>query len=99
MRVALSGDGNTMVATSPNEDSNAKGINGNQKDDSAQEAGAAYSYIRTGNTWAYQTYFKGADNKEFDELGSSVALSKDGRTMAVGARNAGTSGAVYIFTR
>jgi hypothetical protein len=98
-RVALSGDGNLMVATAPNEDSSARGIGGNQKEDSAQEAGAAYLFSRAGLTWGAPLYFKSADNKQFDEFGSSVALSRDGRTMAVGARFAGTAGAVYIFSR
>jgi len=99
VRVALSGDGNTLVATAPNEDSAAKGIGGNQKDDSADEAGAAYVFNRTGTAWGSSLYFKGADNKKFDEFGSSAALSRDGRTMAVGARFANTTGVVYIFTR
>jgi hypothetical protein len=99
VRVALSGDGNTLVASAPNEDSAAKGIGGNQKDDSADEAGAAYVYERTGSTWNAPLYFKSSDNKKFAEFGSSVALNKDGRTMAVGARFAGGGGAVYIFTR
>jgi len=99
VRVALSGDGNTFVATAPNEDSAAKGIGGNQKDDSAQEAGAAYLFSRTGAAWNNPLYFKGADNKQFDEFGSAVALSRDGRIMVVGARFAGGDGAVYIFNR
>ena len=98
-RVALSGDGNTMVATAPNEDSASRGIGGDQKDDSAQEAGAAYIFSRTGAAWGAPLYFKGADNKQFDEFGSAVALSKDGRTMAVGARFADTAGVVHIFSR
>jgi hypothetical protein len=98
-RVALSGDGNTMVAAAPNEDSAAKGIGGNQQDDSAQEAGAAYVFTRTGVTWGAPLYLKSADNKQFDEFGSSAALSRDGRTMAVGARIADKTGAVYVFSR
>lgn len=97
--VALSGDGNTFVAAAPNEDSAAKGIGGNQQDDSAQEAGAAYVFTRTGNAWGASLYLKGADNRQFDEFGSSVALSRDGRIMAVGARFADKAGAVYIFSR
>ncbi|NIW25309.1 MAG: integrin, partial [Gammaproteobacteria bacterium] len=40
-RLELSGDGNTLVAGAQLEDSNATGINGEQDDDSAQEAGVA----------------------------------------------------------
>jgi hypothetical protein len=99
VRVALSGDGNTMIATAPNEDSNAKGIDGNQKNDSAQEAGAGYVFARTGTSWGAPLYLKGADNKQFDEFGSAAALSRDGRTLAVGARFVDSAGAVYIFSR
>lgn len=56
---------------------------------------------------------KGSNNEAFDEFGSSVALSRDGRTMAVGARGEDSAakgidgnqndnsvkeaGAVYVF--
>jgi hypothetical protein len=96
------------------EDSAAKGINGKQDDDSAQEAGAVYLFSRTGTQWAQRFYVKGSNNEAFDEFGSSVALSRDGRTMAVGARGEDSSakgvdgneddnstkeaGAVYVFT-
>jgi hypothetical protein len=43
-RVALSGDGGTLVATAPGESSAATGVNGNQADNSANGAGAAYLY-------------------------------------------------------
>jgi hypothetical protein len=98
-RLALSGDGNTLVVSAPNEDSAAKGIGGKQDDDSAGEAGAAYVYARNGNTWTHQIYAKGANTEQYDEFGSSVALSRDGRMMAVGARLKETVGAVYVFER
>jgi hypothetical protein len=99
VRVALSGDGNTLAATAPNEDSAAKGIGGNQNDDSADESGAAYVFERTGNAWHSPLYFKSSDSRKFAEFGSSVSLNSDGRIMAIGARFANGSGVVYIFTR
>jgi hypothetical protein len=42
--VALNGDGKVLVSGSPRENSAAKGINGNQADKSATNAGAAYVY-------------------------------------------------------
>jgi hypothetical protein len=115
VRLALSGDGNTLAVGAPNEDSAGQGINGKQDDDSADEAGAAYVYTRSGATWAFRDYMKGAKNAKFDEFGSALALSRDGRVLAVGAHfesggssgvngnQSGTpiprSGAVYIFTR
>jgi hypothetical protein len=135
VRLNLSGDGNTMAVSAPNEDSAAQGINGKQDDDSADEAGAVYVFTRDGPTplsratsrpaeasgeggptWSSnQVYFKGSNTRKFDEFGSAVALSRDGRTMAVGAHfessgakgingnqadnSMSQSGAVYIFTR
>ena len=113
-RLDLSGDGNTMVATAQLEDSAAQGINGKQDDDSAQEAGAAYLFTRTGTTWTQRAYIKSSNNEAFDEFGSAVAVNKDGRTFALGARGEDSSakglngnqadnsmkeaGAVYVFT-
>jgi hypothetical protein len=116
IRLHLSGDGNTMAASAPNEDSAAQGINGKQDDNSADEAGAVYVFTRDGSTWSpNQIYFKGSNTEKFDEFGSAVTLSRDGRTMAVGAHfessgakgingnqadnSMSQSGAVYIFTR
>jgi hypothetical protein len=42
--VALDRSGTTLVATARGEDSGAKGVNGNQADNSADEAGAAYVF-------------------------------------------------------
>jgi hypothetical protein len=115
VRLTVSGDGNTLAVGAPNEDSAAQGINGNQDDNSADEAGAVYVYTRNAGTWAFEVYVKGSNTETFDEFGSAVALSRDGRTMAVGARfedsgakglngrqkdnSVSDSGAVYIFVR
>jgi len=115
-RLNLSGDGNTMAVSAPNEDSAAQGINGKQDDESADEAGAVYVFTRDSSTWSRrQIYFKGSNTEKFDEFGSAVALSRDGRTMAVGAhfesggakgingnqadKSMSQSGAVYVFVR
>ena len=111
----LSGDGNTFAVSAPNEDGASQGINGKQDAKGADEAGAVYLFNRQGTTWSQQVYFKGSNTKKFDEFGSAVAVSHDGRTMAVGAHfessgakgvngnQQGTSmsqsGAVYVFVR
>jgi len=115
IRTALSGDGNTLAVTASNEDSAAQGINGKQDDNTASEAGALYLFTRTGTTWRQIAYVKSANNQAFDEFGNSVAMSRDGRTMAVGARGEDSNargvngnaadnsvdeaGAAYVFTR
>ena len=94
VRLALSGDGNTLAVSAPNEDGGARGINGRQDDNSAGEAGALYLFTRAGGTWTFQSYVKGSNTEAFDEFGSAVALSRNG-TLAVGARSedAGARGA------
>jgi hypothetical protein len=112
---AISGDGNTIAVGAPHEASNATGINGNQADNSAYNAGAVYVYTRNGATWRQQAYVKASNAGGGDYFGSSVALSADGNTMAVAANWESSSatgvngnqadnsipqaGAVYIFTR
>ncbi len=114
-RLTLSGDGNTLAVGAQLEDSAAQGINANQDDETAQEAGAVYLFTRDGTTWTQSAYVKGANTEAYDEFGSSVALSRDGALMAVGARgedsaaarvdgeqsdnSAYESGAVYVFSR
>jgi hypothetical protein len=92
--VVLSRDGNTMAVAAHWEASAATGINGNQKDDSIPQAGAAYIFTRTGTTWTQQAYIKASNTGKKDEgdvlgdgdqFGFSIALSGDGNTLAVGA--------------
>ena len=113
--VAISSDGNTMAVGAQHESSNARGINGNQNDESAYNAGAVYVLTRDGANWAQQAYVKASNAERSDHFVSSVALSADGNTMAVAAyweSSAATgvngdqadnsipnAGAAYIFTR
>jgi hypothetical protein len=107
VHLALSGDGTVLAVAAPNEDSVAQGIGGREDDNSADEAGAVYVLQRSGPAasaeWAQRAYIKGANTVKFDEFGSAVSLSRDGRVMAVGAhfQNGGAmqSGAVYVFSR
>jgi hypothetical protein len=109
--VAVSGD--TIVAGSVYEDSNATGVNGDQANNSVYDAGAAYVFIRNLGTWSQQAYLKASNTGVSDYFGESVAISGD--TVVVGARNedsnatgvngdesdnlASDSGAAYVFTR
>jgi hypothetical protein len=86
VRMVLSGDGSTLVVSAQNEDSNARGVNGDQSDNSADEAGAVYIFTRSGSTWIQQAYLKAPNTQEFDEFGSALAIARDGRTLVVGAR-------------
>jgi hypothetical protein len=114
-RVAMSSDGNTMAISSPLETSAATGVNGNQADTSAANAGAVYVFTRSGVTWSQQAYVKASNTQGGDQFGNAVALSRDGDTLAVGATGEASNatgisgneadnsmadaGAVYVFAR
>ncbi len=95
------------------EDSNATGVNGDESDNSASNAGAAYVFTRGGTTWSQAAYLKASNTGVSDGFGIAVAISGD--TLVVGApgedsnatgvdgnqanNTATNSGAAYVFTR
>jgi hypothetical protein len=83
--LALSADGDTLAAGAYAEYSAATGVNGNQTDATAQNAGAVYVFTRTGTTWSQQAYVKASNTGQGDSFGANVALSASGDTLAVGA--------------
>jgi hypothetical protein len=109
--VAISGD--TVVVGAVGEASSATGINGNQADNSAPSAGAAYVFVRNGVTWTQQAYLKASNTDASDLFGWSVAISSN--TAVVGAfqeasnatgvngnqsdNSAIRAGAAYVFVR
>ena len=110
--IALSDDGHKLVVTATAEDSGTPGVNSDQGDNSKRSAGAAYVFEREGDTWTQTAYIK-PSNPEVDALfGYSVALSADGRRIAIGGYDEDGSvastnefqdglvrgaGAVYVF--
>ncbi len=110
--VALSADGSTLAVSAIGEDSAAVGINGNQASNAALGSGAVYVFTRTGTTWAQQAYVKASNTEANDAFGTSVALSSDGATLAVGANGEDSqgfgnqadntfsnAGAAYVYVR
>jgi hypothetical protein len=109
--LAISGD--TLVVTSPQEDSSATGVNGDQNDNQAPGSGAAYVFVREGTNWSQQAYLKASNTDATDVFGVSVSIS--GETIVVGAldddsRATGVNGdpfdnsitqagAAYVFVR
>jgi hypothetical protein len=108
--VATSGE--TIVVGAIQEDSGAVGVNGNQADNGADSAGAAYVFARDGSTWSFHSYLKASNTGGNDLFGYSAGVSGD--TVALGAigedsiatgvngdgGNDGASGAgaAYVFT-
>src|SRR5207244_9779356 len=111
--VAISG--NTVVVGAFGEASAANGVNGDQSDNSSPSTGAAYVFVRNGNTWSQQAYLKASNAGKEDWFGSRLAMSGDGNTIAVGSqledsaakgikgkqndKSAQTAGDVYIYKR
>jgi hypothetical protein len=109
--VAVSGD--TVVVGAYGEDSYAKGVDGNQSDNSLFSAGSAYVFVRDGINWRQEAYLKASNTGGSDFFGYSVAISGD--TVVIGASNESSnatgvdgnqadnsalySGAAYVFVR
>ena len=105
--------GDTLVVGAPNESSSATGVNGNQLDNSAPDAGAVYVFVRQGTTWVQQAYLKASNTEAGDYFGAAVDIHGD--TLVVGAwsedsaapgmggsqgdNSATEAGAVYVFER
>lgn len=95
------------------EESGSTGIDGNQSDNSANYAGAAYVFARSSGMWNQQAYLKASNTGQFDYFGQSVSVSGD--TVVVGANGedsyglgvnddgsddfASSAGAAYVFRR
>ena len=117
--VALANDGKTMAIGASGENGAAKGINGNQTVIGQTNNGAVYLFARNNAVWVQQAYVKASNTPQStdtpnsgSEFGTQVALSGDGKTLAVGAPwqdsdnsavafndNTSNLGAVYVYKR
>ncbi len=80
---AVSVSGDTVVVGANGEDSWATGVDGNQSIDTAENAGAAYVFVRDGTTWSQEAYLKASNTGRKDFFGHCVSVSGD--TAVVGA--------------
>lgn len=113
MNVSLSADGAALAVATSAEQSLAKGINGSQTERSGSTVGAVYVYRLDAGNWAQTSYVKPSNTRAGHRFGSSLSLSEDGKSMAVGThRDASaatgiggdqedtstpSAGAVYIY--
>jgi len=91
--VALSSDGNTLLAGARTQDIGPD-----------VQRGSAYVFARSGTTWTQQQKLHAPDGTDYDEFGGAVAISSDGNTAIIGALGDDTGsiqnhGAAYVFTR
>ena len=86
LSVALSADGNTALVGTPKRQ---------------VTIGGAYVFVRAGSKWRHLGgVLTGRDELDLAEFGDAVAISKDGKIVAVGGPGEEQgAGAVWIFTR
>jgi hypothetical protein len=107
-QLALSADGQVLAVAALHEASMATGLDGSQSDNRAPQAGAVYLFARDAEAWRQQRYVKATNTGAGDVFGTALALSGDGRMLAVGAqledggpagkdRFLQNSGAVYLY--
>ena len=85
--VAISDDGNTVAVGAAGDDVG-----------SVSDKGSASVFVRKGTEWSAQQVLVDDNGAAKANFGSSVSLSSDGNTLAVGGPNAG-KGSVVVFTR
>ncbi len=95
-------DGDTLVVAAEREDSAATGVDGDESDDSAADAGAVYVFERVGGVWAQSAYLKASNTAGGFFFGANVAIDAD--TILIGSPGESTvggedSGAAYVFSR
>ncbi len=108
--LALSSDGALLAVGALGEVRNATGVNAAASDNSALlSAGAAYLFTNADGAWSQRAYLKASNTEAGDRFGTAVALSGDGKTLAVGAtgedgdssgeqnNNTPSAGAVYLY--
>lgn len=95
------------------EDGNGPASNGDPENNDASDAGAVYSFVRSGSTWTQTDYLKASNAGAGDGFGGSLAFGQEGERFVVGApfedsnadgidgngsdNSAIESGAAYVF--
>ncbi|MEF1202568.1 hypothetical protein QTO12_18585 [Vibrio owensii] len=84
--IALSSDGKALAVGVPYENSGGVGVNSeDQENNDFRASGAAYLFRYSDSKWTQEAYLKASNTHEFNYFGGAVALSSDGKALAVGA--------------
>jgi len=105
--VSLSADGNTLAVSAIADKSNHIGVtNGTSapslRDTTGEHAGAVYVFTRTNNIWTRQAYIKPDRRASHYRFGTSLNISADGNTLAIGTTISfynGSPNLAYVYTR
>ena len=92
--VAVWNDGalNHILVGAPWEDSDANGVGGNQSDNNAWDAGAAYYFTGSGLSWSQMSYLKAPNSEANDLFGMSVGLRNDSAVVGAPSEDSRASG-------
>ena len=86
--VDIRDNGNALIVGAIGEDSGSTGVNAVQdQGPSVNDSGAAYYFVFNNGTWSQQSFIKASNTGNGDNFGSSVGISDNGGTIAVGAMN------------
>lgn len=104
--------GETFAVGAPDESSCARGLNGNQSDNSCPSAGAGYVFIRSNGVWTQEAYVKASNTARghsftisglSDDMLVASAPGEDSCATGVNDDQGNTAcpdaGALYAFTR
>lgn len=112
--VALDAVGTTMAVGAVHEDGVFNCVDGDQDDNRASNAGAAYVFLLDNTTWIQEAYLKPENAATDISYGISIAISNDGNKLIVGAKDSSNAqlyngesydnseffaGSAYIYNR
>lgn len=111
--LAFNDAGNILLVGAAEESGGIAGVGGDQTDNTLSMSGAAFMFARDGASWSQRSYIKASNPNRYDDFGQALAMSNDGRTIAIAAvgeaiaatgiggleldNSFSQSGAVYIF--
>ncbi|GJM05950.1 MAG: hypothetical protein DHS20C09_19460 [marine bacterium B5-7] len=98
---SVSISGNNLVIGAFHEDSNATGVDGDERNNDVEDAGAAYIFTRNAGIWQQLHYLKSENPAVTYYFGHQVAVSEN--TVLLSEQNEGffvpASGAAYVFNQ
>jgi trimeric autotransporter adhesin len=103
--IALSTTGQVLAVGASNEDSDAAGVGGAQNENRT-DSGAVYVFTRSNGTWSAPTYVKSPSPRPDGGFGAALAVSGEGRVLAVGETASGCpallctdlTGTAYVYS-
>ncbi|KIF50247.1 hypothetical protein [Vibrio owensii] len=93
--VQLSSNGKALVVGAPNEASSSQGLDGDVQLNDTSAAGAVYLFTDVEGTWRQTEYIKSRNTDAGDGFGSAIAISGDGNTLIVGAKDEASDGSDF----